>query len=101
MVRPDDRAIDHLHGIAATAVGESFQHQVPQPADCPAAKLLMHGVPVAQLLGQVAPGCAGARDPENRIQRAAVVQWRAAVRLTDKRLEKRPFHVAQKASDHS
>jgi hypothetical protein len=38
----------------------------------------VHQVPVAQLLGQVTPGCAGAGDPEDGIERAPMVSWRAA-----------------------
>jgi hypothetical protein len=73
MVRPDHRAIDHLDGIVAAAISESFQHQVPQAASRPAPELSVHGVPVAQLLGQVTPGRTRAGDPENPVQRAPMV----------------------------
>lgn len=102
MVCPDDGAVDHLHGIIAAALGESFEHQIPQPTGRPAAVLPVHRVPVPQFLGQIAPWCARACDPKHRVQRAAVVGRGTPPQGTSfdhERLEECPFVVAQKAPD--
>jgi hypothetical protein len=97
VVCPDDSAIDHLHGIAAAALGKGFEHQVPQSAGRPAAILPVHRIPVAELVGQIAPGRAGPSDPEHSVQRATVVNRRTppqGATLDHERFEKRPLIVA-------
>ena len=97
VVCPDRSAVDHLDRVVAATIGQRLQHQVPQAAGGPAAVLPVHGVPIAELFGQVPPRCPGAGDPENRVQRASMVARRAATHrpsLNDKRREERPFLVA-------
>ncbi len=65
-MRPDRGAVDHLQhvGIAA-AVRQCLQKHVPHARETPATELLVHRVPVAQHLRQVAPRSAGAADPKH------------------------------------
>ncbi len=75
---PDLGAVDHLDRVVAAAVGLPVEHQVPQATGSPTAALPVHGVPVPEFLRQIAPRRAGAGNPEDRVQRAPVVTWRAA-----------------------
>ena len=96
MMCPDDRAINHLDGGVAAAVGKRLEHQVPKPAQRPASELAVNGVPIAKLLGQVTPRRAGPRDPEHRIKRPAMIPWRAASQgagLYHEGLKTLPFRV--------
>ncbi len=77
-MRPDRGAVDHLQhvGIAA-AVRQCLQKHVPHARETPATELLVHRVPVAQHLRQVAPWSAGAADPKHPVQHLAMVLRRA------------------------
>ena len=96
MMCPDDRAINHLDGGVAAAVGKRLEHQVPKPAQRPASELAVNGVPVAKLLGQITPRRASPRDPEYRIQRPAMIpRWAASqgAGLHHKRLKAQPLCI--------
>jgi hypothetical protein len=102
VVCPDDGAVDHLHGVIAAALGEGFEHQVPETTGRPATVLPMHGVPSPKLFWQITPGRTGSGDPEHRIQCASMVAgWAPSQRaaLYDKGFKERPLLVSQKPSD--
>lgn len=103
-MRPACRAVDHLQRIQfAAAIGERLQHNVPYTGKAPAAELPPHRVPVAELFRQIAPWRAGAGDPENAVQHAAMVVRRppAACRgHRQERREDRPFIVCHQTADH-
>ncbi len=103
-MRPDRGAVDHLQhvGIAA-AVRQCLQKHVPHARETPATELLVHRVPVAQHLRQVAPWSAGAADPKHPVQHLAMVLRRATAERRGARQERRedsPFLVRHQASDH-
>ena len=74
MVCPDYCTIDHLQaGVAAPAVVESFQHQLPQAGQRPAPELPVDRRPFTKVLVQIAPSNARPGNLENLIQNKAVV----------------------------
>src|SRR3546814_15316853 len=71
---PDYRAVDHLKaGVAATAVVERFEHQLPQTGQRPAPVLAVNRRPFAEMLVQIAPRDTRTRNPECTIQNKAKV----------------------------
>ena len=54
-------------------IGHLGQQAGPVAVFLPAGKTAVGGVPVSVIRGQVAPGCAGAEDPEYGVDKAAVV----------------------------
>ena len=103
MVRPDYCAVDHLQtGVAATAVVEDFEQQLPQAGQCPAPELTVNRGPFAKMLVQVAPGNTRPRNPENAIQNKAMIPRTtpaARTALDHEGLETGPFLVAHQTSD--
>ncbi len=76
-MRPDDSGIDHLDAALRRPGGiERFQHCVPYARHRPAPELPVDGTPLAELLGQIAPWCAGSRDPEHPIEHQTVIAGR-------------------------
>jgi hypothetical protein len=74
VVCPDAGAVDHLQEVGlAAAIGQGFQHHVPQARRGPSSDLPEHRVPVAKFGRQVTPRRTGACDPEDRVQHAPVV----------------------------
>ena len=105
MVRPDYCAVDHLQaGVAAAAVVEGFEQQLPQAGQRPATELAVNRRPFAEMLVKVAPCNARSRNPENPIQNKAMVpRTTPAPRtaLDHERLKTSPFLVAHQSPDHS
>ena len=105
MVRPDYCAVDHLQaGVATTAIVERFEQQLPQAGQCPAPELSINRRPFAEMFMQIAPGSAGARNPENPIQNKAMIPrttTAARASLDHEWLKTRPFLVAHQTPDHS
>jgi len=52
---------------------QRIENTLPNALLGPSAETLEHAVPVAELFRQIAPGCAGASDPEHRIDEKAIV----------------------------
>ena len=104
MVRPDYCAVDHLQaGVAAAAVIEGFEQQLPQAGQRPAPELAVNRRPFTEMLMQVAPGDAGARNPENTIQNKAMIPRATATARTALDHEWRkagPFFVTHQTTDH-
>ena len=103
MVRPDYCAVDHLQaGVAAAAVVERFEQQLPQAGQRPAPELAVNRRPFTEMLVQVAPGNAGSCDPENSIQNKAMIPRTAPAARTaldHERLKTSPFFVAHQTPD--
>lgn len=103
MVGAHDRRVDHLHASRrAAALVEGFQHQLPDPGERPAPELLVDGVPLAEMLVQIAPRRAGPGDPEHPVEHQPVVLRRApalAARRDHERREKPPFLVCHQAAN--
>ncbi len=103
MVRPDYCAVDHLQaGVATAAVVEGFEQQLPQAGQRPAPELAVNRRPFAEMFVQVAPGNAGARNPENPIQNKAMISRApptARATLDHEWLKTGPFLVAHQTPD--
>ena len=103
VVRPDAGAVDHLQQVSVTAaIGQGFQHHVPQSGRGPAPELAEHRVPVAELGWQVTPRRAGTRDPEDGVQHPPVVAGRPAAERAGRHhegFEKGPLLVRQQPAD--
>ena len=97
LVGADHGAVDHLQGVwNGAALVQGIEHEFPQPGKRPAAELAIYAGPLSELLGQVAPGGAGAGDPENAIRNKAMVGGPAPVGFADggeKRREERSLLV--------
>jgi hypothetical protein len=52
---------------------EFSEQPFPNPFPGPAVESPPHAVPVAEALGQVPPGSAGFRDPEDRVDEQAII----------------------------
>ena len=103
-VRPDRGAVDHLQQVGvAAAVGEALQHHVPNAGLAPAAELPPGRVPIAELGGQITPRRAGAGDPEDGVQNAAVIAGRAAALRAGRgheRFEQASLFIGHQAPGH-
>ena len=103
MVRPDDCAVDHLKAwVAAAAVVEGFEQQLPQTGQRPAPKLAVNRRPLAKMLMQIAPSNTRSRDPENPIQNKAMIPRTAAAAraaFDHEWFKTRPFLVAHQTPD--
>jgi len=102
MVRANDRAIDHLESTRhRPAFVQGVHNLLPEPRQRPAPELPIDARPLAELLGQVAPRCTCASDPENSIQNKAVVGRFAPVHgadCQDETFKERPFLVRHQVS---
>lgn len=59
----NDRAVDHQILVVAVCC-QRLEHPLPYAGMAPAAETLMHRLPFAIALRQVAPMCAGAQNPQ-------------------------------------
>lgn len=102
-MRPHDRGVDHLHFVGqGAALVQRLQHQLPHARKRPAPKLPIDRRPFAEIAVQVAPGNAGARDPEHTVEHTAMILRRPPAlraRGQNKRREKRPLPVAHQAAN--
>jgi hypothetical protein len=100
---PDDGAVDHLQHFDISAyIGQRLQQHIPNAGYAPSSELSPDQIPIAEFLRQVAPRCARARDPENRIEHPAMVTGRPTALLRSsrqERLKKRPFAVRHQAAN--
>jgi len=104
MMRPDDRAVDHLQGgIAAAAIIEGVKDQFPQSRQRPAPELAIDRRPFPKTIGQIPPWSPRSGNPENAIQNKTMVLWTPAApraAFNHKRLKTDPFLVAHQSTDH-
>src|SRR3546814_16782959 len=100
---PDYRAVDHLKaGVAATAVVERFEHQLPQTGQRPAPELAVNRRPFAEMLVQIAPRDTRSRNPESTIQNKAMVPGAPATpsaSFAQARTKAAPIFVAHQTTD--
>jgi hypothetical protein len=82
-----DRAIDIVYRPMQLprSIGlllDGLKEPVPEPSLAPAIKAARHRTPRTIACREVAPGGAGAEEPENAVEDAAVVSgWAASVRF--------------------
>ena len=82
-----DRAIDIVHRPIQLprSIGlllDGLKEPVPEPSLAPAIKAARHRTPRTIAFREIAPGGAGAEEPENAVEDAAVVSgWAASVRF--------------------
>jgi hypothetical protein len=68
----NDGGIDH--GVFhVRIVGDSLEQPLPDIRLCPVAEACEYAVPMAERGWQIAPGTAGARDPQYRFHKKSVV----------------------------
>lgn len=71
----DDTGVDHLDAVMADAgVIESLEHHAPHACQDPALELAIDAVPLAEVVVQITPWRAGARDSERTVQHTSVIQ---------------------------
>ena len=103
MMGAHDRRVDHLYDHRRPALlVERIEHQFEEAGFRPAAELLVDGVPLAEMLVEIAPRRAGPRDPEDAIENLPVILRRspALAALCDHQgLEKRPFLIRHQAAN--
>ena len=103
MMCPDDGAVDHLQRFGTSAhIGQRLQQHIPNAGCAPSSELSPDRIPIAEFFRQIALRCARARDPENRIERSAMVTGRPTALFTSsgqEGFEKRPFHVRHQAAN--
>lgn len=69
----DDTAVDH--GVFEVGIfGQHPEHTIKCVGLHPSAKPFEDRVPLPEILGQIAPRAAGARDPENGIEKKARIR---------------------------
>lgn len=99
MMSANHGGIDHLDRLGRrAAIGERLQEDVPEAFQAPSSKLLIDRVPVAERFGQVVPRRAGARNPENAIERATVLAGSTSL-LRHEWLEERPLLIAHQSTN--
>jgi hypothetical protein len=77
LMAPHNRAVDEDMGGCLTALRlEMCPELAPNAAGFPAAEAIVHGIPMAKLRGQIAPGEPGASEIEDRFDELAVAQLR-------------------------
>ena len=76
LMRAHDGGVDH-HVFAVVVAGQQLENALENPALRPSAETLMDNLPVAEALGQVAPGNTGAIAVENRFDKKPIVGRRA------------------------
>jgi hypothetical protein len=87
LVGSHDRAIDIVYGPIQLPRGiglllDGLKEALPEPSFAPTIEAAGHRAPGAIAFREVTPGGAGADDPENTVEDAAVVSgWAARVRF--------------------
>ena len=78
---PDDRAVDH-DVFEVGVLGQPIEKTLPCALPGPSPEARVNAVPLAELVGQVAPRRSGTRDPQNRFDKKPIV-LSAPTRVTD------------------
>ena len=73
----DRGRVDVVMPAVRHRLGESDRHALPDPGDTPSPEAPIDRIPVAVLLGNIAPWRAGAQPPQNAIDDIAIVLGRA------------------------
>jgi hypothetical protein len=95
-----DRRIKHLQcRVGYTAASERLQDYVPDAAVSPASELTKDRIPVAEILRQIAPWCAGSHQPKHRVKYPAMVGRRPTTVMDQERFEIRPLIVGHQSAN--
>jgi hypothetical protein len=80
LMRPHDGRIDkEMARQGAISALETLPEPTPDPASFPAAKAVVHRIPVPKLRGKIAPGDARAGQIQDRFDKQPITErWRAA-----------------------
>jgi hypothetical protein len=93
---PDGRVDDQVFEVRI--IGQGLEKTLPNPGPRPAPEAPVDTVPRAEVSGQIAPRRAGARDPQDGIDKQPRVCARAtgiALLAGNQRRNPRPLRVAQ------
>lgn len=97
MVRPDDRAVDHVCGAIPTRhLGQGLQHRVEHPGQGPAPVAPEDAVPLPIFIGQMPPLRTRPGDPHHPFKIGPIITSRAATASSlrwQKRADQRPFFI--------
>jgi hypothetical protein len=80
LVSADDSGVDH-HVFVIVIAGQQLENALEYAALRPSTKALMHNLPIAEALGQVAPGDAGSIAVQNGFDEQPIVR-RGASHMT-------------------
>jgi hypothetical protein len=102
-VNMDDGGINH-RVFQIGLIGQSLENALENAALRPIPEALEHRVPVAEFRRQITPGTAGARNPQNALEKPAPVHARSAgvcFLAQTKRLDLPPLIRRQNISNHN
>ena len=95
LMHADDRRVDHLHSGIMSA-SQCIHEPTPDARSTPANKAVVACGVRTECIGQVAPRCPRAQDPEDAIENTTVIHPRNATRLVRQhRLDGCPFVVSK------
>jgi len=77
LVSAHDGGVDH-HVFVVVVTGQQLENALENPALRPAAKALMDDLPIAEALGQIAPGNAGSIAVQDGFDKQSIVRRRAS-----------------------
>jgi hypothetical protein len=72
LMDPDDRAVDHAV-FEVGVLGQLVEKTLPYTLPSPPPEARVNAVPLAELIGQIAPRRPGAHDPQDRLHKQAIV----------------------------
>src|SRR6516162_9069464 len=70
--RPHDGGVDD-QVFEVRIFNQRIEKTLPNALLCPSAEALEHAVPVAKLLGQIAPWCSGANQPKHSVHEQSII----------------------------
>jgi hypothetical protein len=94
-MRPHDGGIDD-EVFEVRIFNQRIEKTLPNALLCPSAEALEHAIPVAKLLGQIAPWCSSADQPKHSVHEQTIVLAVApfiALLTGNKRLDAPPLRV--------
>jgi len=71
-MRPHDGGVDD-QVFEVRIFNQRIEKTLPNALLCPSAEALEHAVPVAKLLGQIAPWCSGANQPKHSVHEQSII----------------------------
>src|SRR6516165_1755834 len=72
LMRPHDGGVDD-QVFEVRIFNQRIEKTLPNALLCPSAQALEHAVPVAKLLGQIAPWCSGANQPKHSVHEQSII----------------------------
>jgi len=101
LVNPDMRTVDH-HDIAVASLGHRRQQLVPDPSLAPAHEPIVAGAVPPVALGNVSPGRACTKPPEDPVQHPTIIDPRHSTRLPRQQgLDDGPLGIGKIVTAHN